>query len=259
MDIKLKIAILSFLMVWGAQFLFAQNDNRAVVYLYDGSIYMGEVLSIEGNTIEMELSTNNTISFPRSRTRKLIYAKNALIFNNGKYLGRKGFFCGLNIGFNFGDVIADRDSSRRSEHIELLLGHKPNLRWAFGLGLGYEFNESRLAGFDVETEFSSLSLYGRYYITKTKARLFAHTRVGYGFGNDNEESADANQGGFQIYGGVGLHFASRKSTKFMLSLNAYVQKTNGVKFFLDHFGNEVITNYDIWVRRPILKLGVEFE
>jgi len=141
----------------------------------------------------------------------------------------------------------------------VFFGWRFNKRWSVANGIGSEFNVSQVGGFSIETNYSSYFLYGRYYITDSRPRLFAYSRLGFGTGQTGEtETNNDNKGGIQFQGGAGLHFASRKRARFIISLGYYLQKANGTQFFLDGFGNEVKIDFDILITRPILKLGIEF-
>ncbi len=235
---------------------YGQKTSEALVKCRDGSVYRGKLIKEDDKVLQIVNSTKDTIHVLRSRVKKVYRSGDYLIHSNGKMHDTNGFFWGINIGFNAANLFNADDL--RSEHLELLFGWRFNKRWTIGNGFGSEFNTSEVGGFIVESTFASLFLYGRYYITDNRQRLFAYSRIGIGTIPAEEEEINTNVGGIQWQGGLGVHFASRKRGRFIISLGYYLQKTNGIQFYLDDFGNEVKIDYDLLITRPIIKLGIEF-
>jgi len=257
----IKLAVKTFavvlLFIANTHLVQAQRDEGVpiedVVYLKDGSVYKGIIVDEDGSFIYMDVLEGNRIDIAKWRIRKKLSNDNYLFHSGGKFHYTKGFFGGFSIGFS----VAEENVS---EHVSLLLGYRLNKRFSVAVGLGNELSTSNLSGFDVETSFSSYYLYGRYYPTDFKRRPFVYARAGYGSGPDEESESGRHGGGVQAQAGVGIHFASRRRSRFILSLGYHVQNTSGQQFFLDTFGNEVLVNYDdIWVNNFVLKFGIEFK
>jgi hypothetical protein len=141
-----------------------------------------------------------------------------------------------------------------------MYGNRLSKNLNIGFGIGFEFNEALVSGFQFDSQFSTLFAYGRYYITNSPRRVFIFSRLGFGSPSENNEEVITSEhsAGFNSLTGLGVHFASRKKSRFQLLLGFYTQKTEGREFFLDNIGNEVQTNYDILIKRLMFKFGWEF-
>lgn len=230
-----------------------------IVKYRDGSIYIGQKISEADDVIKMRIITGDTINIDQRRPRKIIDSNTALVFPNGKFLTTKGWFWSFGFQFNLLGVLTTTDQPIASQ-AELLLGKRFNKNLNIAIGMGSEFNEARVSGFNYETQFVSFFGYGRYYLTKTQKRLFGYSRLGYGFpGEPSTEGIPNNHnGGPQAFYGLGLDFASKRKMRFQLTIGHYIQKADGKGFFLDNLGNEIETDYDIVINRLLFKLGVEF-
>lgn len=111
---------------------------------------------------------------------------------------------------------------------------------------------------------TSLFLYGRYHLTEQKRRPFVYARIGGAFTdgqleeNPEDNTQNRNKGGFQFQAGGGIQFGSRKNSRWILSLGYHLQKASGQQRFIDFAGGEVTVNYDVWIRRLIVGIAVEF-
>ena len=247
------ILILAFFFV-GTGEMVAQNNFISIVKLYDGSIYRGEIKSEDWNSMEMILTTGDNINLSKGLIKKVYRGDEYMIYKKGRYHDTKGFFWAVGLGFN----PAGEESRNTSEHFEILLGWRFNKNLSVAGGLGTELSTNLVGGFPVETLFSSYFVYGRYYLADWRQRPYFYGRAGYGIGPSNEFESGRHSGGLQLQTGMGFHFASKKRSKFNLSLGYHIQKTDGSQFFLDVFGNEVIVDYNLLIRRTVLKFSVEF-
>lgn len=237
-------------------FCYGQKTTEVMIYSNDGSVYRGEIIDEDNKTIQI-VSSQDTLTISKTRVKKIRNAEDHLFYSKGKMHDTKGFFWSMNLGFSTAGLFTGQDIG--SEHFELLFGYRFDKQWTIAGGLGSELNTSQVGGFPVETGFSSYFLYGRYYFTNGRPRLFAYSRLGFGAGQTGETETNINNnGGMQWQGGAGVHFASRKNARFIISWGYYLQKTSGTQFFLDDFGNEVKVDFDMLIQRPILKLGIEF-
>ncbi len=178
-------------------------------YCKDGSIYKGQFIGQDEYTYHIIVFTKDTLRLPKHMVTKMKTDKDYLLLDYGRTHETNGFFWSANLGFNAGGIFDDNED-HLSTHLEVLFGWRANKRWTLAGGFGSEFNSTLVSGFYVETQFTSMSIYGRYYITDTRRRLFAYSRVGYGFGPQEEDAETINHtGGFQWQGGGGIHFASK--------------------------------------------------
>jgi len=229
--------------------ILAQQEENSIFYLKNGSIYIGKVLNDETDSIQVRLIDGNDIQISEFAVKRYLAAKDIKVFPDGRYNPIRGFFFHTGLGFN-GESLGKDEDERISSHVPYLFGWHFNSRWSAASGLGFEFNEARISGFRVTTQVTSLFLYGRYNLTEQKRRPFLYARVGSGFASEQGEDVNEDQGGFQ--------FASRKKSRWVLSLGYHFQQVSGQQRFLDFAGGEVIVDYDLSIRRIILSVGVEF-
>lgn len=235
-------------------FLQAQSKKSPddIIHLRDGSIYKGQIIEENDEYIYMVIIEGQTISIPQREVKRMMNGKNYLFHNNRRFHYTKGFFWNVKLGFS---VIEDEGA----EHFSFLMGYRFNKRFSVGIGLGSELGTSKVGGFDVETIFASYFAEGRYYLTNNRQRLFTYGRLGYGSGPSETNESGRHGGGFQTQGGIGIHFASRKRIRFIMSFGYHTQYTNGEQFFRDGLGSEVRVQYeDLWVDHFVFKFGVEF-
>lgn len=235
------------------------NTDLIIAKYRNGLLYVGEKIDEKGDIISIRINTSDTININREVLDRYYDSETALIYPNAKHLQTKGSFWDLSFGFNALGIL-DSVDQRVSSHLEVIYGRRINERFNAGVSVGFEFNEAQVAGFQFDTQFISLSAYGRYYLNNSSKRLFAFSRIGIGFpSEENEQGATAeHSGGFNTLTGLGIHFASRKRSTFQLMLGFYTQKTHGREFFLDNIGNEIQTDFDILIKRLMFKFGWEF-
>jgi len=253
-----KIFIL--ILLFFATNTWSQISPELVVAKYkNGIMYVGEKIEEKNDIVRLKINTKDTIRIDKNHLSKYYDSNNAIIFPNGKYFETDGNFWSFSFGFNALGILGTADQ-RVSTHLEIMYGHRLDKNLNIGVGAGFEFNEALVSGFQFDTQFSSLFVHGRYYITNNPKRLFVFSRLGFGFpAEENEEGISSeHSGGFNSLTGIGMHFASRKKSRFQLILGFYTQKTNGKEFFIDNIGNEVETNYDILIKRLMFKFGWEF-
>ncbi|MEM9544379.1 MAG: hypothetical protein AAGA77_00330 [Bacteroidota bacterium] len=247
------------LLILGTNVVGQSNQEWIVAKYANGIRYSGKKVEEKGSIVSVQLYTSDTIQINRTDVSNYYDSSNALIFRDGKYFETKGWFWNLSFGFNAASVVDSADQ-RESAHLEFIYARRLNERFNIGAGLGFEFNEARVAGFQFDTQFTSVFAYGRFYLTNSKKRLFLFSRIGMGFpAEENEDEILAeHSSGFNTLNGLGLQWAARGKSRFMLTLGFYTQKTEGTEFFLDNIGNEVETNFDILIKRLIFKFGWEF-
>lgn len=233
------------------------SDNYGIFHMNNGSIYIGEVIEEQDTELQLRLADGNLITVNKYLVKEYFDHRDIKVFDGGKYQVFNGTFCHLSFGFNFGNLMGESDNRVSSTLPFQYLNHFTP-RIAAGVGIGFEFFESEVSGFDFNTQFVPLYAYGRYYINESKRRPFFYSRIGYGFKAEGEELQNEHEGGFQYQGGIGLLFASKSNTRFVLSLGYHFQKTSGMESFIDNFGNEISTRFKINIQRIILSIGMEF-
>jgi len=239
---------------------FSQSDTEWVVATYKtGAKYIGEKLSEKDGFVNLRIHTGDTITVNKHLAKEYLDADNSIVLSNGKYFKTKGRFWSTNFGFNFSDG-GEGNDPRETAHWDIMYGEQFNDRISVAVGLGGEFNEVILGGFNFDTQFTSLFAQSRYAIINSKTRLFAFGRAGYGFSTDASESASQrdHKGGLTARYGIMWQFASRNNSKFQLSFGHYLQKASGRESFLDVIGNEIDTEYDLVINRLVFSIGFDF-
>lgn len=240
-------------------FCLAQDETDWAIASYkNGSVYIGKKIGEEKGMVQMRIFSGDTITINKYVPHRYYDSDNAHVFSNGKFFRTKNLFWTLNFGANFAG--GDGDNARESAHFEFLYGDRLTPRLDVALGAGSEFNQASVAGFQFDTQFLALFAYGRYFLTNHQKRLFVFARAGYGFSTDEPEENGSREhgGGINAKYGLGIQFASRKKSKFQISLGHYFQKTSGQESFLDLIGNEINTEYDILLNRMIISFGWDF-
>jgi len=258
------LVLLSFALLWVVSSTTAQQNN-SVFYMKNGSVFIGEVLDDETDTLQVHLVDGNDVQIFAPAVKRYLAAKNIQVFPDGRYNPIRGFFFQTGLGFNAESLAeGENDEARISSHLPFLFGWHLNSRWSAASGFGFEFNEAEIGGFPIETQMTSLFLYGRYNLTEQKRRPFLYARIGGAFTdgeleeNLEDNTQNINNGGFQFQAGGGFQFSSRKSSRWILSLGYHLQKASGQQRFIDFAGGEVVANYDVWIRRLIFGVAVEF-
>lgn len=182
----------------------------------------------------------------------------SITYDNGSYHDTYGYHYGFAMGVGVDDFSIDTTKHLEGVHLETYFGWRFNKRLSLSSGIGFEFNESRFAGFRFDTQFLTLHTRVRYNILTTRYMPFVFGRLGYGFGPPQEESIVDHSNGANYQLGIGLTFPSRKSHKYFIGLAWHHQSAMGAESFIDPLGNEINTKYDILINRIVIKFGMEF-
>lgn len=234
------------------------NPHFVIAKYYDGSIFNGISTGESQGILALELITGDTISVNRKYAKEVLDRNNAIIYKDFKHHKTTGNFWDFSMGFNASSF--GSDDSPISSHMRLMYGTRLHGKLCIAGGLGLEFNEASVGGFIFNSQLFSLFGYGKYYLTDRRRRIYAFGRIGFGFTTEEQINGINNeqQGGFNGKYGLGILFPSKRKSRFQLNLGHYFQKMSGREFFLDAFGNEIETTYDLLVSRLILSFGWEF-
>lgn len=225
----------------------------AILKMIDGSSYQGTVIKERSGEVELQIITGDTITAKNAFIKRYMAYDRYLVYKNGQYHKKKGFYWQLDWGSN---VLAN-SNFEVSSVVAIEFGYHFNERVSLGGGLASEFHDVNTAGFFNSAQVNIAYLNAKYFVFNTRKRFFVHGRLGAGRAIDSNFRND-NKAGVNAQYGVGVHFASRRKGKFFLSLSMMNQNITGEEFFIDDFGNEVFTSYDVWINRPLLKIGVVF-
>jgi len=218
----------------------------------------------EWTVVEKDNGTTLSIIDKKGKKKKLSYDAVSSIKKNKHQItpSRKGHFhydTGMFVNGSLSINISGKDA--HTSILQSVFGWRLKNRLALGMGLSLDFYEDTF-GLDVTDEifvFASAFGYARYNITNTRARLYAFTRVGMGRGLDNDIFEELYSDGVNFHPGIGMTLGSRNTMRFFVELGMAIQKVNGEYIVRDERTNQDITaNYENVLRRPLLKIGIEF-
>lgn len=234
-----------------------QYDNYIRAQMRDGSIYIGNKISEVDEHITMSLSVGDTISFDRVLSRRILDDRNAIFFEEERHHKLSGGSYAMSVGLGSSLFASEPLASIHIEHTYLW---RLTPRISSGPILGTEFNEARVAGFTFNTSFVSFGIGGRYYFNENRRRIYSFARLAYGISSEetDEDIPTEHTGGSNFLAGIGVQFPYRRNSSFHFSIGQYVQGTTGSEFFLDTLGNEIETEFDITIRRLILRFSWDF-
>ncbi len=228
-------------------------ENRAIIHYFDGSIFIGTIVEEDPLQVIMIAATSDTLHLNKASIKKIFRnSTNVLIHNGGKFHFKKGLFWAIST------TLGAAENGNASFQQNFVIGKRFNKKWSAGLGTGLHFNEASFNGIWTTSDFIPFYAYGRYYVTHKRARIFAASKLGFGFASEIAWS-DAETGGLLFQPEVGIHFASRKNARFVLSIGQYIQHTKGEDIFFDQFGNPVNSRFSLWLNRTVFKAGIEFK
>ena len=237
--------------------LFSQfsTQKRTIIYNKDGSFFIGKILKDHPSSIEMIKTTGDTLNIHKRQIKRIFQTSRDIIMHTkGSVHYTSGIFASTSFGWGL--------SEDHSFDWDLVVGRHLNEKWSVGLGASVNYNTTNnFRGIRIDNRFTPIFAYGRYYINKKSARLFAFSRLGYGFGffSDNIEWVDNQTGGVHIQPGIGVHFASRKSIRFIITLSQMLQHTRGSQVDFDFLSNPINIDYNFFYNRTMLKVGIEFK
>lgn len=226
-------------------------DDRAIIYYEDGSIFIGPIIAEDANFLTLVAITNDTIHINKGFIKKAFRTdKNILLHPGGKMHYTLGQFVSTSMGWGLSD--------NPSFDWDIILGRRLDKKWSVGLGASLSFNSVwNFRGISMDNHFVPVFAYGRYYLTHNKARLFAFSRLGYGFRSSWFQFGD-HTGGLHFQPGIGVHFASRKRVRFIITLSQMLQHTKGNRVDFDFLSNPINIDYNFFYNRTMLKVGMEF-
>jgi len=227
-------------------------ESKAIVYYFDGSIFIGRIVEEDALQIKLIAVTKDTINISKALTKRILRnAENVLLHQGGKFHYAYGTFFSV----SFGGGISEHESS----DLELIIGKRLNTKLSVGVGAAMSSHSVwNFNGLWIDNAFVPVFGYGRYYLRDKKARVFAAASLGYGFASDIGFGGN-HSGGVFFQPAIGVHFASRKRTRFIITLGQTLQHTKGTQFSWDSLGNEIVFDYKYLFNRTMLKIGIEFK
>jgi len=238
----------------GFQYATAQLtvENKAIVYYQDGSVFIGHIVEEDALQMKVVVVTLDTITINKAFIKRILRnAENVLLHQGGKFHYTDGNFVSASSGGGL--------SEDESVELSLILGKRLNTKWSVGVGVAIS-NHSiwNFNGLWIDNGFIPVFGYGRYYLRDKKVRVFAAASLGYGIASDLGFGGN-HSGGVYFQPAIGLHFASRKRARFIITLGQTLQRTKGTQWRWDSLGNEIVFDYKYLFNRTMLKIGIEFK
>lgn len=230
------------------------TSTRAIVQYNDGSVFIGDIVFEGALSMKMVLTTNDTVNLNKAYMGRIKRGdKNISLFDGAKFHYTKGFF----YSFRFGGMNSDGFENETSE-FSFIGGYRFNKMLAAGLGIGGSYNSTRSFGTLIDASTIPVFAYARFYPLDKKIKPFIGSSLGWGFQNA-EASGAVHTGGLYFQPEIGVNFSSRRRLRFTLSIGQQIQHVKGSSQNTDPLNNPVISNFNIWFNRTILKFGLEWK
>lgn len=229
------------------------NRTSSIVYLQDGSVYVGQIIQEDIFEVVMKTQALDTITINKAFVSKTVRAKEIIHVQDGKYHKTEGLFGAIEMAFSYGN---------ESHYTQLaaIFGNRMTRRFLLGGGIGLtqaSINGNNIGGLWFDHDFVQVFAYSRYYINDKKLRLFGEMKLGWGFSMDNNWGGNTSQGGFYANPGIGIEFANRKKLKWSIKLSQNLQQVSSQENWGDQF-NPVRINLDHIYNRTSLSVGIQF-
>lgn len=227
------------------------SKQKAIVYLHDGSAYVGKVISEDPFEIELQTILQDALLINKSLVRKIHRGDQILIVNKGKFHKTSGNFISAELSLSL-------NPDTHVAQFHLMYGRRLNSKLNIGLGVGLSNSSASLPDLWLDNTFLQFFGYGKYYINEKKWRLFTDLKAGYGFALQNQWQFNEQTGGLFLSPGVGIEFANKRNGKWSLKLSQYIQNVSGVDGWTDGFNNPINIRYNHWYNRTSLNVGLTF-
>lgn len=228
-----------------------QNKNASIVYLNDGSVYVGEIIKEDIFEIVMKTKALDTITLNKAFIKRTARGKKIIAVGDGKFHKNKAFLAGVEFTLH---ANAESSYSQLSSYFGKRIGSK----FILGAGVGLTVATANdVPGLWTENEFFQAFSYGRYYFNHKKIRLFSDMKLGWGFALDDAWRGNMSEGGFYAAPGIGIEFANRKKIKWSIKLSQNIQQSSTQ----EQWGNDdlpIQINIDQLYNRTALSVGINF-
>ena len=232
-------------------------SNKARLDTEDGSIFIGEYIEENDNSITLKLLTDDIITFDKENINKARTPLNSIVLNKGRFHRTSGLFLHYNIGFNGGESGA---GFMGDIGLGYRLGHRIDLQAGIGF-LGTTVSNPFLQWNTPYRTFYPLYAGARYNFTNGSCRIFATGKAGY----SNVLNPDGNgwawrgdtfevSGGAYFEPGVGVAFAGKRAGRTEISLTQIFQYSDISFESRDDFNNLISGQGNMWIRRIGLRL-----
>ncbi len=230
------------------------NDpaEQSIIYFKDGSVFKGVIIDEGPIHYQMVLSTLDTISINKTMIGRFANARRMNLYRRGGYHYKDGVYVYIT------GMLGGGANDSYTGMTDLTIGYRTNPDQSIGIGAGLAISDIVLASTWMTHEFTTVFLYGRQYLGKSKTRFYFDSRVGYGFARTGQDGiSDDHNGGVHFQPGVGLHFSSKSGLKWHVGLARFVQRTSGQDMTTGPFNQPIETDFKLWYSRTVFKVGIE--
>lgn len=254
---KRLLIILPMLLVYFCHLVHGQKnlESSDVVNLADGSILVGKIIEDTDYLVRIIIETGDTLTIGY---KKIVQSQNKN--RREKFKVERTFIEG---GYFAYLAIRSYLQSRSSTEVAVVLGKRISNQWNLGIALNYHEKEDFIEFSFINPGILNLGLYGRYNVYNGYPKIFIDGEAGYGFvvsgsGRSFDLFERNINGGAQGSLSAGVHFAGRKSVRWLVNAGVKYNDTNGNLHSFDQFNGEVFIDYTKKYLSPYFGVGIEF-
>jgi len=233
-------------------FVMGQNiSTKSIVYLYDGSIYIGQIIKEDAFEVTLRTASIDTITISKVFVKKTVAGKNIIHKEKGKFHKIDGNYFTAELTVN---AYADNHYAQTS----IAFGKRMTAKLQVGIGVGLTNASAIVKGGSWEDhDFFQVFGVGKYYLNKNKSRLFTDLKAGWGFSLVDDWARNTQSGGLYLNPGIGFEFANRKKMKWSIKLSQSIQNVRARKD-IGGFDDSILLTYNHWYNRTALSVGINF-
>ena len=234
--------------IFTCHFVNAQDIyQNTTIYMYDGSVYKGQVLSEDAFEIELKTDLIGTVLLPKNHVKSRKNGKSIISVAGGKYHKKVGNFFTIDYSLSLG-------AENYLQQFSFVYGKRITPKINVGIGTSITWANQTRSAF-VDQTFVQPHLFGRYYFNDKKWRLFTEMKLGYGI---QIQTFQNSSNGVYINPAIGFEIANRKNMKWTLKLSQFIQQTNIRQFRNDFLNNPIIIQSNVWYNRTAFTVGINF-
>lgn len=231
------------------------DDDISIIRYNDGSVFIGEIIHQDLVTLQMVLTTSDTITLSKSKIKKIRLAQKHMIIN--KTVGHRttGLFYNFDINHNFG-------KGGQSAYASFTFGKHINPKISLGAGIAVSHNSTD-GPIWIDNNMVHLFTHARYNFNENKVRPFVEANLGWGLPMFSDPWNNY-RGGLYANPGVGIEIATKRRMSWTFKINQNIQYIEGEQeFWFNEFGPNngglpSTINYNTWLNRTSFSLGINF-
>ena len=224
------------------------SENRALIYLKDGSTLRAVVLKQSPESVKVRLSGGAEVEFATAEILRIKDNSDRYVYNSdGSMSKQKGFYHGMNGQL----TISGKSANEGTTDLVLGFGGQYSLGWqpckyaSVGGGIGVRYYDSF---------FGDAFVQARGFLPVGKVSPFLSAEAGYGTpislrGNNN--GWQTQKGGWSLRPSIGLRIATRRRADLLVEAGYQFQRT----VTEENWGGNSGTTFDVWYQRLSFRFG----